>query len=508
MSRGRSSILKHAGALGFEGGGGTPPGSSGHGGGVHLTSSTPVAGRVGTAPLVFCSQQPSINSREDSASIVIGPQISDADALDNCGGAVGSSVAHSASAQHEDIAYGLTPASLKHLRRQRDKLEEEKTRLTAELTHYQAQCKEARERTAVLEQEAIEHEALRQSLQTQVLEACERTEQERHRADELMKLNATLEEARRRLDADLADARARFEEQRLLTREVCEAASRRGDGGAEAARTQIKSLEDRCSAVDSERDFAQREVARLKQQLSQQATDHAMAQKTASQAVASAEKAMQTFAGQAKQIEQLRISKLADAINQKVELHISVPRVTLSYNNAPPLMVSSAAGIFEGRMRDFLEREVFPHFEPLWVRMDDLDQAPDGSSKRTYCTRMLERLTEAIKGFVLKSQLSDVPPGCDKSLLLVEAQRTGALPPEFLGSPAAGLAGLNSALSARSEMIKALQEVGQRAASANNASNLTAGSTALDRLSAFASAASVAHRAPSGKSAIGKTQTM
>merc|ERR1719284_1065914 len=151
----------------------------------------------------------------------------------------------------------------------------------------------------------------------------------------------------------------------------------------------------------------------------------------------------------------MRVTKLAEAINQKVELHISVPRVTLSYNNAPPLLVSCAAGIFEGRMRDFLEREVFPHFEPLWVRMDDLDQAPDGSSKRAYCTRMLERLTEAIKGFVMKSQLSDVPPGCDKSLLFGDATNRGPSPP--LSGSNAGVGGVAAGQSARAQIIAALQ---------------------------------------------------
>ncbi|CAJ1407487.1 unnamed protein product, partial [Effrenium voratum] len=82
------------------------------------------------------------------------------------------------------------------------------------------------------------------------------------------------------------------------------------------------------------------------------------------------------------------------AINQKVELHIAVPKVTLTYNNAPPLLISVASGL-EGRLQSFLDKEVFPHFEPLWVRLDGLDSAPDGSSKKQYASRMLDRLTQA-----------------------------------------------------------------------------------------------------------------
>ncbi|CAJ1351872.1 unnamed protein product, partial [Effrenium voratum] len=100
--------------------------------------------------------------------------------------------------------------------------------------------------------------------------------------------------------------------------------------------------------------------------------------------------------------EMLRAAKLAEAINQKVELHIAVPKVTLTYNNAPPLLISVASGL-EGRLQSFLDKEVFPHFEPLWVRLDGLDSAPDGSSKKQYASRMLDRLTQAVKAFLVRS---------------------------------------------------------------------------------------------------------
>eukprot|EP00438_Fugacium_kawagutii_P034896 Skav224142 [mRNA] locus=scaffold462:234945:240897:- [translate_table: standard] len=124
--------------------------------------------------------------------------------------------------------------------------------------------------------------------------------------------------------------------------------------------------------------------------------------------------AMQMHQQHSTQLEVLRAAKLAEAINQKailVELHIAVPKVTLTYNNAPPLplglcftpsqhsrLISVAAALGEDRLQNFLDKEVFPHFDPLWARLDGLDRAPDGSSKKAYASRMLDRLTQACRG--------------------------------------------------------------------------------------------------------------
>ncbi|CAJ1444441.1 unnamed protein product [Effrenium voratum] len=142
----------------------------------------------------------------------------------------------------------------------------------------------------------------------------------------------------------------------------------------------------------------QRLIAEQRQQ-AQQAEEM---KRNVSVAVAAAEKAMQMYQHHSSQLEMLRAAKLAEAINQKVELHIAVPKVTLTYNNAPPLLISVASGL-EGRLQSFLDKEVFPHFEPLWVRLDGLDSAPDGSSKKQYASRMLDRLTQAVKAFLVRS---------------------------------------------------------------------------------------------------------
>eukprot|EP00913_Durusdinium_trenchii_P031580 g29572.t1 len=113
-------------------------------------------------------------------------------------------------------------------------------------------------------------------------------------------------------------------------------------------------------------------------------------------------KAMQMHQQHSAQLEMLRSAKLAEAINQKVELHIAVPKVTLTYNNAPPLLISVAAALGEDRLQKFLDQEVFPHFEPLWVRLDGLDHAPDGSSKKAYSSRRPDGMQ--VKSFLARSQ--------------------------------------------------------------------------------------------------------
>lgn len=284
-------------------------------------------------------------------------------------------------------------ASLKHLRRQRDKLTEERARLAAELLAAQAQLRELRDRVATFEAEVATAKIREAALQEEARQARTAEHTQRQRAIEAEGTNAKLEESLAQREAEVARLREALEEQRLLTKEVCEAAERRADGGS-------RRHEERARQLEAEKEAMQQDLQDKAKQIEDM-------RRALAAAVATAEKAMAMHALSAEHLEKLRAAKLSEAINHKVELHISVPRVTLSYNNAPPLLVSAAVALSEGRIREFLESEVFPHFRPLWVRMDDLDKAPDGSSKRAYSTKMLDRLTEAVKCFVLKSQQAD-----------------------------------------------------------------------------------------------------
>jgi len=332
--------------------------------------------------------------------------------------------AENAGMEECDSPCGLTPASLKHLRRQNTKLTDERARLQGELAGCQVQVKEQRERANALEVEVQEGEVRQERLRQEVREAEEREEVQRSRVSELEGVNARLEESLAGKEAEVARLRQALEEQLQLTKDVCEAAERSNSearAAAEAA-AQIARLEEQVRELRAERDALEKERQR-------QEAEKEDYMRRAAMAMEAAEKAMAIHAMHLQRAEQLRVAKLAEAIQHKVELHISVPRVTLSYNNAPPLLISAAAGLGEARIKDFLNNEVFNHFEPLWVSLDAADQAPDGTSKKAYSTRMLERLTDAVKGFVEKSQRSDAD-----SLLGADAASTVRESSAALGS--------------------------------------------------------------------------
>jgi chemotaxis protein histidine kinase CheA len=317
---------------------------------------------------------------------------------------------------------GLTPASLKHLRRQNAKLTEEKDRLQTELERTQALIRELRERIAALE-EQLRASALREEkLQEELQEAQDREEAERKRAEEAERQNARLEASLAEKEAEVARLRQALEDQLALTKEVCEAAersARQTDSKAAAASSEeIARLTEQVRVLTTEKESLQKDRDR-------QDHEHAELQQRMVLAMAAAEKAMTMHAHHLQRVEQLRIAKLADAIQHKVELHISVPRVTLHYNNAPPLQVGAASALGEERIKEFLAAEVFSQFEPLWVTLDGLDQAPDGTSKKAYSTRMLERLTTAVKGFVEKSQKAEGEGGLKPSVQEVLPSVTG-----------------------------------------------------------------------------------
>jgi hypothetical protein len=314
---------------------------------------------------------------------------------------------------------------------------EEKDRLRAELDKSEVVIRELRERIAALEEQLRESAEREEKLNDDLREATEREEAEHMRADEAERLNARLEESLATKEAEVARLRQSLDDQLLLTKEVCEAAERSTNEARAAAasaedverlRAQVQKLTEERDTLHKEREVQDQEYAEMKQRTGL--------------AMAAAEKAMTMHAVHLQRVEQLRVAKLAEAIQNKVELHISVPRVTLTYNNAPPLQVSTASGLDDSRIKEFLDNEVFSHFEPLWITLDELDRAPDGSTKKAYSTRMLERLTEAVKGFVEKSQKSDSEGGLKPSVREVTAS----------GGTASGTGNRNEGTSALAEV--------------------------------------------------------
>lgn len=321
----------------------------------------------------------------------------------------------------DDEPCGLTPASLKHLRRQRDALAEERSKLLSELAGIQATVREQGVRINVLEDELVQAEKRQVALLEDVRAARAAEEEQRKRASELELRAVRLEELLSQSAAEIMRLKEDLERQRLLTKEVCEAAEqqmedKKDNPGVNSA--EFREAQEKIRQLEADKEDLERRIQ-------QQVTERDDMQRAVSGAMKAAEKAMAMHAVHSQRVETIRGAKLVEAINAKVELHISVPKVTLSYNNAPPLVVSVHSGLSEGKIRDFLDCSVFPHFEPLWVRLDGLDQAPDGSSKRAYSTKMLDRLTEAVKAFIAKAQHPDSSSGKDLSLQSAQDTASG-----------------------------------------------------------------------------------
>lgn len=290
----------------------------------------------------------------------------------------------------EPVGSGLTVASLKHLRRQRDRLAEEKDRLQADYNSLLEKWKEQKDRITELETSITEANLREASTREELSQAREDESRQRCRAIES-------EDSNRKLQEMVGAKDGKIERLKMALEEKPHAQTA---GPISVENPLLKEIEEANKQLEGERDAAKTELQRLRQ-------NYEDLQQSAASAMASAEKAMAMHAYHDHLMTSLKGAKLAEAINEKVELHISVPRVTLTYNNAPPLFISAASGLSDARVRDFLNKEIFPKFEPLWIRMDCIDAAPDGSSKRVYCSKMLDKLTEAVKLFVKKSQQAD-----------------------------------------------------------------------------------------------------
>lgn len=286
----------------------------------------------------------------------------------------------------EVSASGLTPASLKHLRRQVDKLAEDRDRLSAEVASLQALLRSEQGRVSSLLSSLSEAEAREAALRQEVDAGREREEAQERRVRELAARSAALEESLSQREAERVALAKALEDQRELTKEVCLAAGRPRPAPAES-HEELR--------LENERLRAEIEALR----------------RTMAEVAGVSEKAMLMVAMQADRVNKIRSGALSNAITGSIQLSVSVPRVTLSYNNAPPLEVDLATYLSEDKIRSILDRDVFPHFEQLWSRVDDIDQAPDGTSRQAYSTRMLDTLSQSIKGFVMKAQAAESAQG-------------------------------------------------------------------------------------------------
>lgn len=327
---------------------------------------------------------------------------------------------------------GLTQASLKHLRRRCDGLTDEKEKLVAEIHRLESLLKQQRECIAEMEADA---KASRKEVVAAIPVAQNIDESEAWAAKEVdFKARlARLEEERDLLDKTLSRReseidrlRRELEEQLQLATEQRETVQRTTQLEAHAS-SRTAELMGRVQALEKQLDQLQSENGALEGQVGDLSHQVARSQKEASESAARAENAKKDHEDFKQKAEQLRTGIVGSAIQSKLELHISVPHVVLTYNNAPPLRVSTAVGLSKAKIGNFLENMLFPYFEPLWVCLDGLDVAPDGTNKKRYSTRMLERLTDSIKDFVEKSQNGDTAElGEDCTETCAEAHRPGS----------------------------------------------------------------------------------
>jgi hypothetical protein len=306
---------------------------------------------------------------------------------------------------------------LKHLRRRCDSLSEEKEKLLAEIQRLEALLREQREQIAGMEakKDASRKEAATPAPFTSSKEENEVSRFEAWTAKEvdLKARLARLEEERDLLDktlsrreSEIERLRRELEEQLQIAKEQREAAQRTNELESRAS-SRVAELMGRVQVLEKQLGQLQGQNGDLEGQVGDLVRRVETSQKEASASAARAENLTKMHEDFKQKTEQLRTGIVGTAIQSKLELHISVPHVVLSYNNAPPLRVSTAIGLSKEKVGSFLESTLFPYFEPLWVCLDGMDVAPDGTNKKKYSARMLERLTDSIKDFIEKSQAGD-----------------------------------------------------------------------------------------------------
>jgi len=314
---------------------------------------------------------------------------------------------------------GLTPASLKHLRRQRDTLSEDKERLLAEIERLQRLLREQRDRVSELESAtpaaSPTHEPTDRDTQSndsdELKEAWASSEARlQGHVTRLEKERLLLEQTLERRDAELGRLNRSMQDQidssndqRHTMERAIEAENRATRKSASMA-DRVQRLEAEFLKIGSQKGELEKQLDAQKAELEKQL---ATSQEETAESVGKLDTVTKMYEEFKQQVEQLRTGLVGTAIQSKLELHISVPHVVLTYNNAPALTVSTAMGLSKAKILKFLDNVLFPHFEPLWVCLDGVDKAPDGTNKKKYSSRMLERLTDSIKDFIEKSQLGE-----------------------------------------------------------------------------------------------------
>lgn len=267
---------------------------------------------------------------------------------------------------------GLTVASLKHVRRKCDKLAEEKTRLTAEVQELQALLKEHRENCPCLAKRISE-------LEIDLKKVEEREQELISRNQDLERVNCKQEDTLARLEAEISRLKQGMEEQLKFNQSSHE------NDVEEMQAAQLLSMEEHAKQLDRARMALDEQVARLMFE-----RDEAQGRLQACMILLQKTRA---------EAAELKSDVISDAIKKKIMIHILAPKVTLSYNNAPPVSFSPGSP-GHACVRDLVETEVTPHFKPLWAALDGVDKSPDGTAATAYADKILDFLTKSVKSHI------------------------------------------------------------------------------------------------------------
>jgi len=276
----------------------------------------------------------------------------------------------------------------------------------AEVARLQALLKDMKDRVVQLEGLPVEGEAREAMLRRELEEAKGLAAAERIRADELEEVSSAMERQLAAREAEITKLQQALEAELQKSRDAAREASAAGQLSGEALAAKNE-LERRAKELEDQVQHWQSQCGEMEEKVATMTQESERARREAADAKAVVEAAAELQASHKKQMESLRTAQLGNAIQSKLELHIAVPHVVLTYNQAPPLIVSASVGLSKARIAKFLDNTLFPQFDPIWMCLDGLDRAPDGTNKRTYSSRMLERLTESIKDFIERSQNSE-----------------------------------------------------------------------------------------------------
>eukprot|EP00929_Paragymnodinium_shiwhaense_P037485 TRINITY_DN19969_c0_g1_i1.p1 TRINITY_DN19969_c0_g1~~TRINITY_DN19969_c0_g1_i1.p1 ORF type:complete len:524 (+),score=128.69 TRINITY_DN19969_c0_g1_i1:77-1573(+) len=294
-----------------------------------------------------------------------------------------------------DVANGLTPASLKHLRRQCEGLSEERVRLLAEIARLRALLDRSTATPETAAKSACDEDTMDlEGLRDEAGRAYALAAAESARSAELRARAAELEDEVARLKKALEDQRVEME------RKLADHASQ-----AETARAAAEAAFAAAEAAWKERaEEREQLVARLRKQVLELESEQESWRRRAHDAEAALKVTSTEYADFKKRYEAMKVKLVADSV--KMQLHVCIPETTLVFDEDTSTRIGLSVALTRDRLGDFVKNDVFPHVKPLWLCLDGMDRAPDGTSEKKYSDKLLGMFASAIEDFVYNARQS------------------------------------------------------------------------------------------------------